>query len=147
MSHWCSLFASILRREEDGDYYLVTPAEKWRIEVELHPLIVIDVESVEERQQSCWRLRLTPAESDRQMSSVRCFWSPRLVTSRYWAWTHGLSALFSRAAWYRLVELAEEREGGACDQQCGTGLHAGAASLSESPAAAFTPGRPTYMFG
>ena len=25
------LFASILRREEDGEYYLVTPAEKWRI--------------------------------------------------------------------------------------------------------------------
>ena len=23
------LFASILRREEDGEYYLVTPAEKW----------------------------------------------------------------------------------------------------------------------
>ena len=32
------LFASILRREEDGHYYLVTPAEKWRISVELHPL-------------------------------------------------------------------------------------------------------------
>ena len=25
------LFASILRREEDGEYYLVTPGEKWRI--------------------------------------------------------------------------------------------------------------------
>ena len=38
------LFASILRREEDGEYYLVTPAEKWRIDVALHPLMVIDVE-------------------------------------------------------------------------------------------------------
>ena len=26
------VFASILRREEDGEYYLVTPVEKWRIQ-------------------------------------------------------------------------------------------------------------------
>ena len=37
------LFASILRREDDGEYYLVTPGEKWRIVVELHPLMVIDI--------------------------------------------------------------------------------------------------------
>jgi len=35
------LFASILRKESDGDYYLVTPQEKWRISVELLPLVVI----------------------------------------------------------------------------------------------------------
>ncbi|MDZ7781707.1 MAG: DUF1285 domain-containing protein [Halioglobus sp.] len=40
------LFASILRREEDGEYYLVTPVEKWRIEVDMHPLLVTDVETV-----------------------------------------------------------------------------------------------------
>ncbi|MCB1845512.1 MAG: DUF1285 domain-containing protein, partial [Halioglobus sp.] len=38
------LFASILRRESDGEYYLVTPVEKWRISVELHPLVVVDVD-------------------------------------------------------------------------------------------------------
>ena len=27
------LFAGILRREDDGEYYLVTPVEKWRIQV------------------------------------------------------------------------------------------------------------------
>ena len=37
------VFASILRREEDGEYYLVTPGAKWRIEVELHPLIDTDI--------------------------------------------------------------------------------------------------------
>ncbi|WP_322853379.1 DUF1285 domain-containing protein [Marinobacter sp. X15-166B] len=31
------LFATILRREEDGEYYLVTPVEKWRIQVEDAP--------------------------------------------------------------------------------------------------------------
>ena len=46
MTTWDSLvrlFASILRREEDGQYYLVTPVEKWRIEVESHPLMVTDI--------------------------------------------------------------------------------------------------------
>ncbi|MFN2362581.1 MAG: DUF1285 domain-containing protein [Marinobacter sp.] len=33
------LFSTILRREEDGDYYLVTPVEKWRINVEDAPLL------------------------------------------------------------------------------------------------------------
>ncbi len=34
------LFASILRREEDGEYYLLTPVEKWRLRVECLPLLV-----------------------------------------------------------------------------------------------------------
>lgn len=33
------LFSTILRREEDGHYYLVTPVEKWRIQVEDTPLL------------------------------------------------------------------------------------------------------------
>jgi hypothetical protein len=41
------LFASILRREDDGEYYLVTPSEKWRVVVESHPLLVTDIEVLE----------------------------------------------------------------------------------------------------
>ncbi|WP_111496312.1 DUF1285 domain-containing protein [Marinobacter bohaiensis] len=33
------LFATILRREADGEYYLVTPVEKWHLRVEDAPLI------------------------------------------------------------------------------------------------------------
>lgn len=33
------LFSTILRREDDGEYYLVTPVEKWRIQVEDTPLL------------------------------------------------------------------------------------------------------------
>ena len=39
-----NLFASILRREADGDYYLLTPVEKWRIRVDDAPLIAVDME-------------------------------------------------------------------------------------------------------
>ena len=38
------LFASILRRESDSHYYLVTPVEKWRIKVVDMPLVVIECE-------------------------------------------------------------------------------------------------------
>ncbi|MGM0767596.1 MAG: DUF1285 domain-containing protein [Pseudomonadota bacterium] len=33
------LFSTILRREADGEYYLVTPVEKWRITVDDAPLL------------------------------------------------------------------------------------------------------------
>lgn len=35
------LFASILRRDEDGQYYLVTPVEKWRIRVDDAPFVAV----------------------------------------------------------------------------------------------------------
>lgn len=39
------LFATILRREQDGHYYLLTPVEKWRIQVEDTPLLVHSLEA------------------------------------------------------------------------------------------------------
>ena len=33
------LFSTILRKEDDGEFYLVTPVEKWRIQVEDTPLL------------------------------------------------------------------------------------------------------------
>lgn len=39
------LFASILRREDDGHYYLVTPVEKWRIQVDDAPFLAIRVDA------------------------------------------------------------------------------------------------------
>lgn len=38
------LFSTILRREDDGEYYLVTPVEKWRIRVEDTPLLAHSLE-------------------------------------------------------------------------------------------------------
>ena len=38
------LFSTILRRESDGEYYLVTPVEKWRIRVEDAPLLAHGLE-------------------------------------------------------------------------------------------------------
>jgi hypothetical protein len=41
------LFASILRREDDNHYYLVTPVEKWRIQVDDAPFIITAMDIVE----------------------------------------------------------------------------------------------------
>ena len=36
------LFSKVLRLDKDGEYYLVTPVEKIRIEVEVRPFVIID---------------------------------------------------------------------------------------------------------
>ena len=99
-----NLFASILRREDDGEYYLLTPVEKWRIEVEAHALLVTDVESVD------GELRLT-LNTGRELAVDEehpLFLDPALDNVAAVKLWHGLTALFSRNAWYRLVELADD---------------------------------------
>ena len=103
-------FASILRREDDGQYYLVTPGEKWRIQVELHPLLVTDVEPAGDKTRQL-QVTLNTGKKltvDRQHPLAR---EPSLDGVPYIKLPHGLTALFSRAAWYRLVELASDRDG------------------------------------
>ena len=43
------LFSTILRHDDDGCFYLVTPVEKVRIRVELAPFVATQVEEVEDR--------------------------------------------------------------------------------------------------
>jgi hypothetical protein len=103
------LFASILRREEDGDYYLVTPAEKWRLEVELHPLVVIDIDRSGES--DYLRATLNTGKAVDLNEEGMLFLEERVGHVAGIHLPHGLTALFSRPAWYRLAELAEEEEG------------------------------------
>lgn len=97
------LFASILRREEDGEYYLVTPVEKWRLQVELHPLLVTDA-SIEE---GFLVLTLNTGKQVQVGDEHPLFLESRQENVAGVELWHGLTALFSRSAWYRLVELAD----------------------------------------
>ena len=109
------LFASILRREEDGEYYLVTPAEKWRIKVELLPLMVTDVERNIEAGEPCLVATLNVGRRITVSEKYPLFLEHAADDVAAIRLDHGLSALFTRAAWYRLVEMAEEgsvRSGG-----------------------------------
>lgn len=106
------LFASILRREEDGEYYLVTPAEKWRITVDLHPLMVTDVNSVEEGGEVLLNATLNTGRQVTIGEECSLFLEPEVGDIAALTLSHGLTALFTRSAWYRLVELAQESESG-----------------------------------
>ena len=101
------LFASILRCEEDGEYYLVTPVEKWRIVVEKHPLMVVRVDGTGEgRNERLIATLNTGSEivmgADHPLSLDPDLQVPVLEAS------NGLTALFNRNAWYHLVDLADQ---------------------------------------
>lgn len=105
------LFASILRREDNGEYYLVTPAEKWRIEVELHPLLVTDITQGEEAGDPLLRATLNTG-TILQVGEEHPLWlEPTRGHVPVLQLDHGLSAMFSRAAWYRLVDMARDLDG------------------------------------
>ena len=109
------LFAGILRREPNGHYYLLTPVEKWRIRVEFLPLIVVDHNCVvaaggeqllEVRTNTGWYYKVDE-EHPLFLPEVPDT-HPGLAGVPAVALDNGLSALFSRPAWYRLAELCEE---------------------------------------
>ncbi len=100
------LFASILRREDDGEYYLVTPVEKWRIQVDLHPLLVTDVDR-EGSPAGVLRVTLNTGKCLDIDEQHPLFPVPEMDNVAAVKLSHGLTAIFSRNAWYRLVEMAE----------------------------------------
>lgn len=105
-----NLFASILRREADGHYYLVTPVEKWRIQVEDTPLLAVDMEVAGEGAGRKMVFRLNTGEQvlldtthPLKVETEDDEPHPVLHLER------GLSARLTRALFYRLVDLAEQR--------------------------------------
>ncbi len=105
------LFAAILRREEDGEYYLVTPAEKWQLKVESHPLIITGLSKEGSPSDPAWYITTNtgrrfpvdiehPLAPDKGNNGVAVVQLP-----------HGLSAICSRPVWYQLVATADTLDG------------------------------------
>lgn len=108
------LFASVLRRAEDGSYWLVTPVEQGRVEVEDVPFVIVELATEGEGQSQrialrtnldewvplddCHPLRLAPTPDGAEVP---------YVTVR-----DKLEARVSRPVFYHLVELAEPAPGG-----------------------------------
>lgn len=118
------LFASILRREDDGEYYLVTPVEKWRVQVEDLPLLIVDIE-VGEGSAGSRRIavktnvdRWFELSQDHPLSVDVAPDSNEPKPSV--AIEHGLAARVNRACFYRLVDLAQQ-SGDRLVLQCGGG--------------------------
>ncbi len=106
------LFASILRRDDDGHYYLVTPVEKWRIQVDDAPFLAIRVDATGTGVAQC--LTFTTNVGDVVIADPD---HPLIVEYRtvggepapYIHVRGRLRALLSRAVFLELAERGEER--------------------------------------
>ncbi len=104
------LFASILRREADGCYYLVTPVEKWRIRVEDQPFLMVDLEHATDQvlmKSNTDEWVPVDAEHPLEVSTNNETGEPYPTLQL----DHGLRAKVGRAVFYRLVELADKESG------------------------------------
>ncbi len=107
-----SLFASILRREEDNQYYLVTPVEKWRITVEELPLqiVMMDIEnSCTEKQSILFTSNVGRKYLLGRNYSLQVDYKETTAEPfPYVTLDYGLQAKINRSVFYSLVDVAEE---------------------------------------
>nr|WP_321980417.1 DUF1285 domain-containing protein [uncultured Cohaesibacter sp.] len=113
------LFASVLRREEDGQTYLVTPVEKLRIAVEDAPFLAVEMAAEADMPDNGGRLvfrtnvdDLVPLDADHPLRFALEDETHGLKA--YLRVRGGLEALVTRALMFDLVALAEEGTGDTC---------------------------------
>lgn len=104
------LFASVLKREADGSYWLETPAERGTIEVEDAPFVAVEVfwRRCAGRQCLTFRTNLDEMVTADADHPIRVAIDPRTRQPRpYVTVRPGLEARINRAVFYELVALAE----------------------------------------
>jgi hypothetical protein len=105
------LFSTVLRHDEDGRYYLVTPVEKIGIQVDDAPFVIVDmdVKGSGEDQVIVFRTNVgdqTIAGPDHPLRFE--FDDATREPSPYVHVRAALDALINRAVYYKLVDLAVE---------------------------------------
>jgi hypothetical protein len=112
------LFASVLRREADGHYYLVTPAERALVRVEEAPFMAVgmEVEGGGRDQRLTFRTNVDDdvtagADHPLRFRPERDGSFTPFVTVR-----DGLEARLDRPVYYELVELAVTKRGDGRDK-------------------------------
>lgn len=108
------LFASVLRRGADGRYWLVTPAERCRIEVEDVPFLAValTVEGEGRGQKLIFRTNLDEFVTAGTDRPLRVETAASGEPAPYILVRKGLEARLARPVFYELVELGtEERIG------------------------------------
>jgi len=96
------LFSTILRREADGSYVLVTPAEKLDIVVEDAPFIAVEVKSSGERE----RRRLTFRLNTGDLIAAGAHNALRFAEAPYLHVRGGMEAKVARPVYYELADIA-----------------------------------------
>ena len=107
------LFASILSRDDSGDYHLVTPAERRRITVEDVPFqaVEVDSEGAGDRQKLIFRTNVDDIVTAGPDHPLRVVFDPgTLEPSPYVMVRGGMEARIARPVYYQLVALGEVAE-------------------------------------
>jgi hypothetical protein len=104
------LFASVLRREPDGGYWLVTPAERGRVEVEDVPFLAValSVDGSGRDQQVIFRTNLDEFVTAGADNPIRVETAVSGEPAPYIYVRTGLEARIARPVFYELVELGAE---------------------------------------
>jgi uncharacterized protein len=108
------LFASVLRREPDGSYWLVTPVERGRIEVDDAPFVAVElaVEGAGRNRRVLLRTNLDEwltLGADHRLRLRRPVDAAAAAGSvPYVEVRAGLEARLARPVYYELVDLGEE---------------------------------------
>ncbi len=109
------LFASVLRREPDGSYWLVTPAECGRIEVDDVPFLAVElsVSGKGREQELIFRTNLDDIVTAGPDNPLRVEIAANGEPAPYILVREGLEARLARPVFYELVELggAEQVDG------------------------------------
>ena len=104
------LFASVLCREQDGSYWLITPAERGRIEVEDVPFLAValTIEGEGRDQQLIFRTNLDDIVTAGPNNPLRVETATSGEPAPYILVRDDLEARLMRSVFYDLVELARE---------------------------------------
>ena len=108
------LFASVLKREADGSFWLETPAERGRIEVEDAPFIAVELDWVGDGRHQALSFRTNvdqvvtagPAHPIRSAHDLLTCEPTPYILIRPGAGERGVEARINRAVYYELVALA-----------------------------------------
>jgi len=115
------LFASVLKREEDGSYVLETPVERGRIEVEDAPFVAVElfwrdcadpfVPNPKPRQCLTFRTNLDEMVTADAEHPIRVVIDPKSREPRpYVTVRPGIEARINRAVFYEMVALAQPEQ-------------------------------------
>jgi hypothetical protein len=104
------LFASVLRRDPDGSYWLVTPAERGRVAVEDVPFVAVavDAEGDDRAQRLIFRTNLDEIVTAGEGHELRVETAADGTPAPYVLVRPGLEARLARPVFYELAELGIE---------------------------------------
>ena len=109
------LFSKVLKLDEDGEYYLVTPIEKIRIEVEERPFLIIDFHLLNKKGRQIISFETNTGDLfflDKSHPVKVKINKETEEPKPYVLVRTNLEGLISRNIYYKLIEIAELKKKG-----------------------------------